>query len=231
MSRVAIIPARGGSKRIPKKNIRAFRGQPMIAWPIHAAQGCGLFDRIVVSTDDVEIAQVAEAAGAEVPFLRAAALADDHTGVTAVVRDALDRLQASNALPEYACLIYATAPLLRATDLALGFEKLKETGADFAVSIASFSAPIDRALILEEGQVRMRLEANRLVRSQDLPEAYHDAGQFCWGRTESWLAGCGIFQAPTAPVILPRIRVQDIDTQEDWAQAEILSRLLDEIDP
>lgn len=229
MTRLAIIPARGGSKRIPRKNIRPFHGRPMIAWPIAAAQDSGLFDRIVVSTDDPEIAEVARAEGAEVPFLRDADLANDHAGVTEVVQHALRRLGQTGADGGLACLIYATAPLLRASDLREGLRILTETGSDYAIAIASFPAPIDRALEITDGYIAMRACANRLVRSQDLPEAYHDAGQFCWGRSASWLAGKGVFQAPTAPVILPRMRVQDVDTLEDWARAEVLARVLDEM--
>lgn len=229
MNRIAIIPARGGSKRIPRKNIRAFLGRPVLAWSIAAARDSGLFERIIVSTDDPEIAEVAAAEGAEAPFLREAGLADDYAGVTEVLLDTLRRLWPDSNVPEFTCLIYATAPLLRAMDLVAGFNLLRDTGADYSISIASFPAPIDRALQLEDGKVYMRLEANRLVRSQDLPEAYHDAGQFCWGRSNSWLSGKGVFQSPTAPVILPRIRVQDIDTVEDWDRAQVLARVLAEM--
>jgi len=201
----------------------------MLAWSIAAAHESGVFDRVLVSTDDAEIGRIAEAEGAEVPFLREASLADDNAGVTEVVRDALRRLWPTGEMPEFTCLIYATAPLLRARDIASAFRILTETGADYAISITSFPAPIDRALKIEDGHVQMRHEANRLARSQDLPEAYHDAGQFCWGRSVSWLSGKSVFQAPTAPVILPRIRVQDIDTPEDWACAEALAFLLDEL--
>lgn len=227
MKAIAIIPARGGSKRIPRKNIKPFHGRPMIEWSIAAARASDLFDRIVVSTDDAEIAQVARDAGAEVPFLRDAALAVDHAGVTEVVQDIIARLEAEGDQPELICLIYATAPFLRAADLCAGHDQLNETGAAFAISVASFAAPIQRALVIEQGNVRMMNDKNLLVRSQDLVEAYHDAGQFCWGLTEKWKAGPQVFRAPTAPVVLPRHRVQDIDTPEDWAQAEIVARVLE----
>ncbi|AGI66650.1 putative acylneuraminate cytidylyltransferase [Octadecabacter antarcticus 307] len=228
MKAVAVIPARGGSKRIPRKNIKSFHGRPMIAWSIAAARASDLFDRIIVSTDDAEIAEIARAAGAEAPFLRDAALADDQIGVTEVVQDAIARLGAEGAVPDLTCLIYATAPFLRATDLRAGHARLIETGSLFAVSVTSFPAPIQRALVIEQGHVRMMNEENLLVRSQDLVEAYHDAGQFCWGLTEGWRAGPRVFRAPTAPVMLPRYRVQDIDTPEDWERAEIVARVLEE---
>ena len=230
MSAVAVIPARGGSKRIPRKNIRIFRGRPMIAWPIESAQKSGLFDRIIVSTDDPEIAEIALREGAEVPFLRDEKLADDHAGVTEVVQDALRRMAIKGEKPDLTCLVYATAPMLRAGDLAAGLEILIRTGADFALAVSSFASRIDRALAIEDGKLKMRQSANRLVRSQDLPEAYHDAGQFCWGKSASWLSDRPVFEAPTVPVILPRIRVQDIDTIEDRGRAEVLARVLEELD-
>jgi N-acylneuraminate cytidylyltransferase len=228
MSAVAIIPARGGSKRIPRKNIRPFHGRPMIGWPIAAARASGLFERIIVSTDDAEIAEVARAEGAEVPFLRDPGLADDRTGVTPVVQDVLRRCAADGALPDRACLIYATAPFLRAEDLQAGLRALDTSGADFANSVASFPAPVQRAMVVEGGRLRLIDPATRLVRSQDLPEAFHDAGQFCWGRSAAWLSDRAVFDAPTAPVVLPRYRVQDVDTPEDWNHAELLARVLDE---
>lgn len=229
MECIAIIPARGGSKRIPAKNIQSFNGRPMITWSIEAARESGLFKRIIVSTDDSEIARIALAAGAEVPFVRDASLADDYTGVTEVVRDVLNRLWCNESLPEYTCLIYATAPFLRGQDLVKGLTSLNEAGAKFAISVSSFVAPIDRALVIEGDHIRMRISENRSVRSQDLEQCYHDAGQFCWGHSINWLRGPSVFEALTAPVILPRTRVQDIDTPEDWAYAELLARVIDQL--
>lgn len=222
--RVAIIPARGGSKRIPGKNIRPFLGHPMISWPIAVARASGLFDRVLVSTDDAAIAAAAREAGAEVPFLRDAALADDHATVTAVVQDAVRRLNLTD--DAMACLIYATAALIRPADLRAGLDALEATGADYALSVASFPAPVDRALVIAGGHLSMLNPANLFTRSQDLPEAYHDAGQFCWGRAGAWLSERRAMSAPTAPVILPRARVQDIDTPEDWDHAEALARAM-----
>lgn len=228
MDRIAIIPARGGSKRIPRKNIRIFNGCPMIAWSIKAILKSNIFERIIVSTDDAEIAEVAIGAGAEVPFLRDSSLADDHTGVVTVLQDVLNRLWPGANPPRYVCLVYATAPFLRAQDLREGLRILRETSAKFAISVTEFAAPIDRALSIEGDSLRMRLPKNFNTRSQDFPESYHDAGQFCWGLSENWLDGPGIFDAVTAPVILPRTRVQDIDTPEDWSYAELLARLMDQ---
>lgn len=221
---VAIIPARGGSKRIPGKNIRPFLGRPMIAWPIAAARDSGLFDRVVVSTDDADIAAAARGAGAETPFRRDPALADDHATVTAVVQDAIRRLRLSD--DAMACLIYATAPLIRPADLHAGLAALKGSGADYALSVASFPAPVERALVIAGGRLGMLNPDNLFTRSQDLREAFHDAGQFCWGRAGVWLSDRRAMAAPTVPVILPRARVQDIDTPEDWDHAEALARAL-----
>lgn len=225
MSRVALIPARGGSQRIPRKNIRPFLGRPMLAWPIGAARASGLFDRIVVSTDDDEIAAIARAAGAEVPFRRDPALADAHTGITEVIRDAIGQLGAAGGAPAQLCLIYATAPLVQADDLAAGLAALKT--AEFAISVAPFTAPVQRALRIDDGRVRMMDPGQLLTRSQDLVPAFHDAGQFCWGHAAAWLGAGRVFEAPTAAIEIPPHRVQDIDTPEDWTRAELIARALD----
>jgi pseudaminic acid cytidylyltransferase len=223
-ARVAIMPARGGSKRIPRKNIRDFEGRPMLAWPLAAALESGLFDRIVVSTDDEEVAAVARATGAETPFFRPAELADDHTGVLAVMRHAITALGAGI---DYACLIYPTAPLLRAADLRAGYEALAACpDKAFALAVTSFAFPVQRAVrITADGSLDAMYPQFRLTRSQDLEPAYHDAGQFCWGRAMAWLAGEAVFSPATLPVVVPRMLVQDIDTPEDWGQARLLFRL------
>ena len=226
MTRIALIPARGGSKRIPGKNIRPFLGRPMIAWPIAAAVESGLFDRVIVTTDDPAIADVAKAHGAEVPFLRDAALADDHAGLTEVVQDAIRRL--ALAPRDLVALIYATAPFLRATDLRDGFDRLAESKADYAISVTSFPAPVERALVMDGATIRMLRQENLFVRSQDLVEAYHDAGQFEIGSADAWLSGRSALRDPTVAVVLPRHRVQDIDTPEDWDRAELIGRMLQE---
>jgi N-acylneuraminate cytidylyltransferase len=223
--RIAVIPARGGSKRIPHKNIRPFHGRPMLAWPIAAATASGLFDRIVVSTDDPEIAEVARACGAETPFLRPAELADDHGGVAPVVRHAIQELGASlGATIDFACLIYPTAPTLRPEFLREGFEVLAaRPDKAYALSVTSFPAPIQRGLrITADRTLEAMHPEHRLTRSQDLEPAYHDAAQFCWGRTQAWLSETPIFSEASLPVVLPRWLVQDVDTPEDWRRAELM---------
>jgi N-acylneuraminate cytidylyltransferase len=220
VSCVAIIPARGGSKRIPRKNLKPFDGVPMIVRSIRTALDCGLFDQVVVSTDDQEIADVARAHGAQVPFVRPVELADDFTGTAAVIVHALSQLP----IFDYVCCIYATAPLLQARYLRQGHELLvQHPDKSFAFSVAGFGFPVQRALTLDEqGALTSLYPEFRNTRSQDLPEAYQDAGQFYWGRREAWLRGDVLFSPASLPVILPRHLVQDIDTLEDWKRAEYL---------
>ena len=225
--KIAVIPARGGSKRIPRKNSKPFCGKPMIAWSIETALQSGCFDKIVVSTDDAEIAEVARQCGAQVPFMRPAELSDDHTGTTAVIAHAINWLGERGQLPEQVCCLYATAPFVSVDDLHRGITALTETGSDYAFSVTSYAFPIQRAIrITSAGGVNMFNPEQFNTRSQDLEEAYHDAGQFYWGRTDAWLQGRMIFSPAAAPVILPRHRVQDIDTPEDWTRAEWLFKAL-----
>jgi N-acylneuraminate cytidylyltransferase len=226
--RVAIIPARGGSRRVPRKNIRPFCGRPMIAWSIEVALKSGCFDRILVSTDDAEIAEVARTCGAETPFVRPAALSDDYTGTIPVIAHAIEWLHQQGDQPTEVCCLYATAPFVRADDLRRGLDLLNRTGCDYAFSVTSYAFPIQRALrITSIGRVEMLNPELCDTRSQDLEETWHDAGQFYWGRAEAWLTRKSIFTADTVPVILPRHRVQDIDTEEDWERAELLFRTLE----
>ncbi|SEP17344.1 pseudaminic acid cytidylyltransferase [Pseudomonas sp. ok266] len=220
MSNVAIIPARGGSKRIPRKNLLPFDGVPMIVRSIRTAVDSGLFDLVVVSTDDAEIAEVARAHGAQVPFMRPAALADDFTGTAAVIVHALEQLPSF----DFACCIYATAPLLQVRYLREGLELLERyADKSFAFSVCDFGFPVQRALTLDEqGALRALYPEFRNSRSQDLPKAFQDAGQFYWGRREAWLRGEVLYSPASLPVILPRHLVQDIDTAEDWKRAEYL---------
>lgn len=219
--RLLVIPARGGSKRISRKNIKEFCGKPMIAWSIEAARLSGCFDRIVVSTDDAEIADVARAHGAEVPFVRPAELADDYTGTIPVIAHAIDWMSRNAGAVDVACCLYATAPFVRPQDLRSGMELLQQSGADYAFSVTSFPFPIQRAIrITADRRVEMLSPGHFNTRSQDLEETFHDAGQFYWGRADAWLAGKPLFSHDAAPVLLPRHRVQDIDTVEDWERAE-----------
>jgi len=219
---VAVIPARGGSKRIPRKNIKDFCGKPIIAYSIQAAQASNLFDHIVVSTDDDEIAAVAEKFGAEIPFERPPELADDQTTSRAVIAHAVSWFQHNWGPIDYVCSIYATAPLLQPDYLKAGLELLKQhPDADFTFSVTSYAFPIFRSLKQNpDGTVSMNWPEYELSRSQDLPETWHDAGQFYWGRPAAFLDGRAMFSSRSYPVILPRTVVQDIDTLEDWNQAE-----------
>ncbi len=226
--KIAVIPARGGSKRIPKKNIKPFCGKPMIAWSIEATLISGCFDRIIVSTDDQEIADVALHYGAEVPFLRPKDLSDDHTGTTPVIRHATEWVSKNGTPATHVCCIYATAPFIRPIDIQDGLTALKTAACDYAFSVTSYAFPIQRAVkITPENRVEMFEPAHFQTRSQDLEEAYHDAAQFYWGTADAWLAERPIFGAKSVPVILPRHRVQDIDTPEDWTTAEFMFKAMD----
>ncbi len=225
--KLCVIPARGGSKRIPRKNIRLFAGRPIIAWSIQAALETGLFDRVMVSTDDEEIAEVARAHGAEIPFLRPRELADDHTGTNTVAKQAISWHGEQGMPVEIACCLYATAPFVRVGDLREGHDRLLASGKSFVFSVTSFPFPIQRALRINlRGEVEAMYPEYRATRSQDLEPAWHDAGQFYWGRAEAFLNDEILFSPASLPVILPRYRVQDIDTEEDWQRAELMFKIL-----
>jgi N-acylneuraminate cytidylyltransferase len=225
--RLAVIPARGGSKRIPRKNIKPFCGKPIIAWSIEAALESGCFDQVIVSTDDAEIAGVARQWGGAVPFMRPAELADDHTGTIPVIRHAIEWLNRQGQGIEQACCVYATAPFVSAEDLRHGLDVLQGNDCDYAFSVTSYAFPIQRAIrINDAGRVEMFNSEHFHTRSQDLEEAFHDAGQFYWGRAEAWLQERVLFDSRSLPVLLPRHHVQDIDTLEDWARAEWLYRAM-----
>lgn len=221
MSAVAIIPARGGSQRIARKNLKLFNGEPMIVGSIRKALASGLFERVVVSTDDDEIADVARAYGAEVPFMRPADLADAYTGTAAVIQHAI---RALDQRYDFTCCLYATAPLLQVRFLRQGLQALQAAPEkSYAFSVCGFGFPVQRALLInDDGSLDSMHPEYRNVRSQDLPAAYQDAGQFYWGRSEAWLRGDVIFSSQSLPVILPRHLVQDIDNEEDWVRAEYL---------
>lgn len=220
---VAIIPARGGSKRIPRKNIKHFHGKPMIAYSIEAALASDCFDRVIVSTDDTEIAEVAKKYGAEVPFLRPSNISDDYATTMDVMHHAITWCDNNGWDIDDVCCLYATAPFVLPEDLKKGYELLKGTSVQFTFSATSFPFPIQRAIKLDErGLVSMFTPENEQVRSQDLEEAYHDAGQFYWGRKDAFLNKLSVFSCHSKAVLLPRKRVQDIDNQEDWELAESL---------
>ncbi|PID42470.1 MAG: pseudaminic acid cytidylyltransferase [Proteobacteria bacterium] len=218
--KVAIIPARGGSKRIPGKNIKQFAGKPIISYSIEAALACGLFDHVIVSTDDEEIAAQAASCGAEVPFLRPARLADDFTVIADVISHTIEwfNLERQQEV-SWACCIYATAPLVQPESICEGMKLLTKGKADFVMSVCTFPFPIQRALKMDgQGRISMANPDYALTRSQDLEERYHDAAQFYAGSGDAFT---GKVAAPvTVGVQVPRITVQDIDTEEDWAVAE-----------
>ena len=225
--RIAIIPARGGSKRIPRKNIMHFNGKPMIAWSIEAAKSSGLFERIIVSTDDTEIAEVSKQCGAEVPFTRPAELSNDFAATTEVIAHAAQWTVDQGLDLESVCCIYATAPFVQVEDIKRGCEALDSGDWDYAFTVTDFAAPIFRSFKqTEQGGLEMFFPEHFGARSQDLPVALHDAGQFYWGRPEAWIQGKRIFDHRSKPILIPRWRVQDIDTLEDWDRAEILAPVI-----
>lgn len=223
--KIAVIPARGGSKRIPRKNIRPFCGKPIIAYSIEAAQASGLFDEIIVSTEDEEIAEVACQFGATAPFVRPKEIADDHTGTNAVVKHAIAWFAERGDDVSHACCIYATAPLIQSRFLREAHDTFIGSDAAFAFSVTSYAFPIQRALRLDPAsRVDPFHPEHRMTRSQDLEPAYHDAGQFYWGTAAAFLGDAPLFSAQSIGIVLPRIYVQDIDTLEDWEQAEYMFR-------
>lgn len=225
---IAIIPARGGSKRIPRKNIKEFYGKPLIAYSIQAAVESKLFDKIIVSTDDEEIASVAKNYGAEVPFIRPKELSDDFTGTGDVIKHALEWLKEEGETFDFVCTIYATAPLLQSKYLVEGYNALKTSTAVNAFSATSMPFPIQRAFkVNDEGRCEMFAPEHYQTRSQDLDEAYQDAGQFYWTKVDQHSDEI-MFGKDSIPIILPRHLVQDIDTLEDWKRAEIMYKVMKE---
>ncbi len=225
--KLCVIPARGGSKRIPGKNIRNFRGKPIIAYSIETAINSSLFDRVIVSTDDKAIADVARKYGADAPFLRPARLADDYTGTAEVVEHTIQWCQKAGDTVDTVCCVYATAPFLHASYLRAGLAKLTESGKSFVFSVTSFPFPIQRSIrLLPEGGVEPFFPEYISARSQDLEEAFHDAGQFYWGTAEAWLENKPLFSGCSDAIVIPRHLVQDIDTTEDWIRAELMHHAL-----
>lgn len=223
---ICVIPARGGSKRIPRKNIRAFCGKPIIAWSIETARSCRCFDHVIVSTDDAEIADVAQQYGAEVPFLRPESLADDFTTTSDVVSHMVTALAKQDYAFDNVCCLYATSPFTRSEDLCRSEDELnwmKSSGA-YIFSVVMYSHPIQRALkIVDEDKAIMKMVSSEMFesRSQDLEIHYHDAGQFYWAHKRTWQDNKNLFQG-SAGVKIPAYRVQDIDNEEDWIRAEYM---------
>ena len=226
---VAIITARGGSKRIPRKNVKEFAGHPIIKYSIDAAIAAGCFDEIMVSTDDSEIAETAEKCGAKIPFMRSAETSGDFATTADVVLEVLSEYAKRGVQFEWACCIYPTAPFISAEKIKRGFEILKRSGSDSVVPIMRFSYPIQRAFKMENGKLSMIWPENRDKRSQDLLSAYHDAGQFYWTRVTAFLAKKNLFTDNTMGLEIPESEVQDIDSQEDWTIAELKYKILKNI--
>lgn len=223
---IAIIPARGGSKRIPRKNIRLFAGKPMIAHAISAAKASGLFDHVVVSTDDTEITRIANEWGAETPFVRPLALADDHTPTVPVIAHAINACEALDWNIDRACCIYPGVPFIQVDDLKSALELLEASGADYAFPVTEFPSAIQRALKMNAaGRLSPFYPEHELTRTQDLEPAYHDAGQFYWGTRQAWLHNPRIHSSGVG-LVIPSWRVVDIDTPDDWQRAEIFHRAL-----
>lgn len=224
--KLCVIPARGGSKRIPRKNIRIFCGKPMIAWAIDCAIQSRLFDKIIVSTDDESIADVARDAGAETPFLRPAALADDLTPTVPVIAHAVEACEKIGWRIEYACCIYPCVPFLEISDLEQAFELMQNNNAFFSYPVTDYSHPIQRAMRrLPSGQMQFLQPEHEIARTQDLERMYHDTGQFYWGKASAWKAHMKMHTAGIG-LVVPNWRVVDIDNEEDWIRGELLYQVV-----
>ena len=229
--KLCIIPARGGSKRIPKKNIKIFCDKPIIEWSINAALRSKCFDKVIVSTDSEEISLISKRLGAEVPFLRPNNLSDDKTTTVPVISHAIKFVNENFRKVDYACCIYATAPFIEIKYLKEGLDKILKYNANYTFSATSYSFPIQRAIkISKQKRSQMFYPNFQDTRSQDLEEAFHDAGQFYWGKASAWLENQKIFEGDSIPIIIPRYKVQDIDNEEDWIRAELMYKLLKQID-
>jgi len=223
---LCVIPARGGSKRIPRKNIKPFAGKPMIAYAIEAATDSRLFSRIIVSTDDPEVKEVSQRYGAEAPFLRPAELSDDHTPTVPVIAHAIRTLGQTGQSFEYVCCIYPCVPFLKGKDLVMALHLLKKGQADYSISVTEYPSPIQRALKMDaQGCIHPRYPEFELIRTQDLEPNYHDAGQFYWGTSKTWQKNSRLHSSAVGCVI-PRHRAVDIDEDQDWELAENLRQIL-----
>jgi pseudaminic acid cytidylyltransferase len=225
--RLCVIPARGGSKRITRKNIKSFCGQLMIGYSIKAAITSKCFDEIIVSTDDSEIAEIAKSFGASVPFMRPDELANDYTATIPVIKHAIEWFDDQGQPPYEVCCLYATAPFVSAGVIRRAYEQMQSTKADYCFTTTSFAFPIQRAIkITAENRIEMFYPEHFETRSQDLEESYHDAGQFYWGKAEAFKQQKSLFSKGATPYILPRHLVQDVDTPEDWKRAELMYQVL-----
>ncbi|AVM58650.1 pseudaminic acid cytidylyltransferase [Bacteroides heparinolyticus] len=223
MKNLCIIPARGGSKRIPRKNVKRFLGKPMLAYSIEAALKTGLFDEVMVSTDDEEIAEVARQYGAKVPFMRSAETANDFATTADVLNEVISNYKASGIEFDNFCCIYATAPMTQSEDITAAYERLLSSDFTVVYPVVQFSYPIWRCLDLaEDGTMKRHWPEYENSRSQDLPKEYHDTGTFYWYKTAGWLSG----NIKIGGVEVDETRIQDIDTETDWKLAEMKYKLL-----
>lgn len=228
---LCVIPARGGSKRILRKNIKTFNGKPILAYSIIAAIQSDSFERVIVSTDNTEIAEIARQYGAETPFIRPKELSDDYTGTIPVIKHAIEWFDLHQSKPDYVCCIYATAPFITAQAIRESKSIMQKENADYCFTVTSFPFPIQRAVKIKNNKrLEMFYPEYFETRSQDLEEAFHDAGQLYWGVTDSFLLEKPIFSGFSVPYLLPRHLVQDIDTPEDWTRAELMHQVLEKLD-
>ena len=230
MNVLALIPARGGSKRIPRKNVKEFCGKPIICYSIEAALASGVFSEVMVSTDDEEIAAVAKAAGASVPFLRSAATANDHATISDVIREVLEQYRTRGKTFDYYAVIYATAPMIRAEYLKTAFETLKDSGEGFLLPVVKYSYPPQRSYRINGTLLEFNFPEAYAVRTQDLEPWYHDCGMFSFAKVEAFYNTVPS-QRKKVPLILDESVIQDIDTEEDWKMAELKYRLMERTAP
>ncbi len=221
MKVLAIVTARGGSKRIPRKNIKEFCGKPIMAYSVEAAKNSGVFDTVMISTEDEEIAQIGQQYGAEVPFYRSEETASDYATTTDVLMEVLDEYDRRGQHFDIACCIYPTAPFVTAKRLLEAVNMLKESNADTVIPVVPFSYPPQRAMVIEDGMLKFKYPENLIVRSQDLEKHYHDAGQFYVFRTDAFKKNKNLLLGNILPIVLDELEVQDIDTEEDWKMAEV----------
>ena len=221
LKKIALIPARGGSKRILKKNIKNFLGKPIISYSIRAALSSKLFDVVMVSTDDKEIAEISKKFGAEIPFLRSNKTSDDFATTADVILEVINEYHKLGEKFDYLCCIYPTAPFISDEKIKLSYDLLIKSKADSLIPVVKFNYPVQRSLIIEDGKLKFFWPENAQKRSQDLMPLYHDAGQFYWAKVKAFLKYNSIINLNSIPLILSEMEVQDIDHEEDWMIAEL----------
>lgn len=226
MKKIAVITARGGSKRIPRKNIKEFCGKPIIAYSIEAAIESGIFDTVMVSTDDEEIAAVAKRYGAEVPFYRSEKTSGDFATTNDVLLEVIDEYEKRGQSFDVLCCIYPTAPFITAAKLMDGIKLLTDSGADTLIPVVDFSYPPQRAMHIVDGKLEFMYPENLNARSQDLEKHYHDVGQFYFTKVEKYKETRNLMRGNIAPMVLSELEVQDIDNQIDWQMAELKYKLM-----